>query len=120
MNDINIAALDIKYRSFYLKDELETLSTLQMAYVSTSFCARVGNPFSRSTKLSPQILLNAVYCEQTKKIVDTLIERAVDGNCVPTYEAIIIGRNLIDGRAMIVEFLLNVFSIMTAFLICTT
>ena len=131
MNAINIAALDMKYRGFYLKDELATLSTLQMdicfdlvqykswKFVQQKYSIKSPNTLERcilrtaggykwqsGTEVGRKSNLSDA---DEKKFVDTLIERAVDGNCVPTYEAIIIGRNLIEGRAMRAEFLLNKF-----------
>jgi hypothetical protein len=131
MNANNIAALDLKYRGFFLKDELVTFSIIQMdicmdlvqckswKFVQQKYGIKSPNTIKRCILRTAggykwnhgaDIGRKSVLSDADEtKLVNALSERATDGNCVPTYEAIVIARNLMEGRAMRAEFLLNKF-----------
>lgn len=131
MNANDIAHLDLVYRGFYLKDELCTFSRIQMDIcfdlLNGLSWKRIQNKYNIKSPNTVQrcILRTAggyrwnhgnevgrkriISDADEKKFVDLLIERATDGNCVPTYEAIVIARNLMEGRLMRAEYLLNKF-----------
>ena len=112
MNDINVAHLDMVYRGFYLKDELSTLTRVQMdlcfdlvnglswKQIQSKYNIKSPNTvqrcilrtaggyrWDRGSEVGRKRIISDA---DEKKLVDLLIERATDGNCVPTYEAIVI------------------------------